>query len=186
MATTTLHHQIWISAPAHTVYEAVSTAEGLSQWWGEHKSTFEPGGSADQIVVESESEAVVVNDDALVEATGAIPTQREYISHSPGEIHGLVVWQVLDRVPDRMIAFECVSEHSSESPASAWTGTKFTILVTEKIAPSWMDMGDAPVSVVDLTHTGWDEESPYLGFCNTAWGEVMTMLKTHCESPKAA
>ncbi|MDH5823935.1 hypothetical protein QFW77_13200 [Luteimonas sp. RD2P54] len=39
-----------------------------------------------------------------------------------------------------------------------------------------------PMTVVDFQHRGWDEESPFFGFCNCAWGVVLDMLKRWCES----
>lgn len=35
----TIYHQVWINAPVAKVYEAISTADGLSSWWAPHTST---------------------------------------------------------------------------------------------------------------------------------------------------
>ena len=35
----TLYHQVWINAPAARVYEALSTAEGISNWWDKQTAT---------------------------------------------------------------------------------------------------------------------------------------------------
>ncbi len=35
----TLYHQVQINAPAATVYEALSSAEGTSKWWDKQTAT---------------------------------------------------------------------------------------------------------------------------------------------------
>jgi hypothetical protein len=35
--------------------------------------------------------------------------------------------------------------------------------------------------VLEFRHSGWDEDSPFLGFCNFAWGAVLMMLKQWSE-----
>jgi hypothetical protein len=37
--------------------------------------------------------------------------------------------------------------------------------------------GERILTVLDFRHSGWDEKSEYLGFCNFAWGETLLMLK---------
>lgn len=150
---TTLYHQVWIDAPAAKVYEALATAEGLGGWWAPHTST--------------ETEEGLV------------------LAHSPGEAHGDVRMKVLDRTPDRRIEWEIVSTHPERSPASAWTGTHIIFEIVEKPSPGhWMGMDDdgRTMTVLNFRHTGWDENSGFLGFCNYAWGVTLDMLRQSCES----
>ena len=38
-----------------------------------------------------------------------------------------------------------------------------------------------PDTTLDFRHSGWDETSPYLGFCNHQWGIALQALRRHCE-----
>ena len=38
------------------------------------------------------------------------------------------------------------------------------------------------LTVLDFRHSGWDENSEFLGFCNFAGGETLLRLKQSCES----
>jgi hypothetical protein len=149
----TLYHQVWIDAPVAKVYEGISTAEGLGRWWAPHTS------------VET--------------AAGLV------MSHDPGVEHGEVKMKVLDRVQDRRVEWEIVSRHPQSSPASAWSGTHIVFELAERENPGHRlgISSDRPhMTVLDFRHSGWDENSEYLGFCNFAWGETLLMLKQWCES----
>lgn len=149
----TLYHQVWMNAPVSTVYAAISTATGLGQWWAPHTSAQTP--------------------DGLV------------LAHNPGPEHGEVRMKVLDMVPDRRVEWEIISTHPRRSPASAWTGTHVIFELAERENPG-ARLGiehDGPrMTVLEFRHTGWDEGSEYLGFCNFAWGATLVMLKQWCES----
>ena len=149
----TLTHQVWIDAALSRVYEALATAEGLGSWWAPHTST--------------ETEDGVV------------------LAHSPGEGHGDVQMKVIESDPTGRVEWEIISTHPRRSPASAWTDTRIIFEITEQPSPGhWMGMNNEgqPMSVVDFRHTGWDENSAYLGFCNYAWGLTLDMLRNWCES----
>lgn len=49
---------------------------------------------------------------------------ERYLEHDPEHGHGIVRLKVNRLEVDEYIEWECVSHHSEESPASAWTGTK--------------------------------------------------------------
>jgi hypothetical protein len=38
------------------------------------------------------------------------------------------------------------------------------------------------MTVVDFSHSGWDEGSEFLGFCNYAWGVTLDLLRKSCEA----
>jgi hypothetical protein len=41
------------------------------------------------------------------------------------------------------------------------------------------------MTVVEFRHSGWDVNSPFFRFCNTAWGVTLWMLQQWCESEAA-
>lgn len=148
----TLHHQVWIDAPVSKVYGALATADGLGTWWAPHTST--------------------ETEDGLI------------LSHNPGPEHGEVKLKVLDRIPDRRVEWEVVSTHPPTSPAFGWMGTRILFELDERDNPGTRMgvVGGGPrMTVLDLRHSGWDEESEYFGFCTYAWGLTMLMLKDGCE-----
>ena len=87
---------------------------------------------------------------------------------------------VTRREPDRLLQWKCISRHDASTPASAWTGTVITFSLAGRAASKAASAKWAaavPVQTVLLfTHEGWDETSPFLGFCNTAWAEVLQKL----------
>ena len=149
----TLYHQVWINAPVSKVYEALATADGLGSWWAPHTST--------------------KTDAGLV------------LAHSPGAQHGDVKMKVLDTTQDKRVEWEIISTHPKRSPASAWTGTHIIFEITERDNPGpWLGISDGGphMAVLEFRHSGWNENSEYIGFCNFAWGETLLMLKKWCES----
>jgi len=151
----TLQHQVWINAPVATAYQLLATAEGLSQWWAPHTS--------------SETGAGLV------------------LTHDPGPAHGPVKMKVIERIPNRRVEWEIISTHPKSSPASAWTGTRIVFEIVERdniAALSGFGKDGDRVAVVEFRHSGWDEHSPYFGFCNFAWGQALNMLKQSCEAQR--
>ena len=149
----TLYHQVWINAPIATLYATVATVEGVESWWGK--------------------QTAVQTDDGLV------------LEHNPGPMHGVVRLKVLETVPDKRVEWTCISNHPEASPASAWTGTHLGFDITERAnvaAMSGFGHDGDRVAVLDFRHSGWDEASPFLGFCNFAWGQVLKALKGVCEA----
>jgi hypothetical protein len=149
---TTLHHQVWIKAPVARVYNALATADGLSGWWAPHTTT--------------ETAAGIV------------------LGHSPGPAHGEVQMLVLEASPGR-IEWEIVSTHPRQSPASAWTGAHIIFELSERPSPGqWMGLDNEGeiMTVVNFAHSGWDEGSEFLGFCNYAWGVTLDLLRQWCET----
>jgi uncharacterized protein YndB with AHSA1/START domain len=149
----TLYHQVWINAPIARLYAAIATVEGVESWWGK--------------------QTAVQTEDGLV------------LEHNPGPMHGVVSLKVLKTVPDKRVEWTCISRHPAASPASAWTGThlRFDIAERDNVAAlSGFGRDGEPVAVLDFRHSGWDEGSPFLGFCNFAWGQVLNGLKGVCEA----
>lgn len=148
----TLRHQVWIDAPIEKVYAALATAEGLGTWWAPHRSRETPEG--------------------LV------------LSHSPGPATGDVEMLVLLRTPPSRVEWKIISHHPKESPASSWTGTRIVFALSVRPSPGhWLGMQNegAQMTVLDFEHRGWDPASPFLGFCNWAWGVTLDMLRRAAE-----
>jgi uncharacterized protein YndB with AHSA1/START domain len=148
----TIYHQVWIEAPVAKVYAAIATAEGLGKWWAPHTTT--------------------VTDDGLV------------LAHDPGERHGEVKLKVIDLIENERIEWEVISSHPEQSPASGWMGTRILFELDERENPGgWLGMeaGERKLTVLEFRHSGWAEDSPFLGFCNFAWGAVLGMLKEWAE-----
>jgi uncharacterized protein YndB with AHSA1/START domain len=144
----TLHHQVWINAPVAGVYERISTAEGLGRWWAPHTST--------------RTEAGLV------------------LAHDPGPAHGPVQFRVLERTANRRVEWEVISTHPRSSPASAWTGTRIAFEIEERdniASQSGFGRDSDRVAVLEFRHSGWDESSPYFGFCNFAWGQALQLFQ---------
>jgi uncharacterized protein YndB with AHSA1/START domain len=154
----TIYHQLAIAVPVERVYAAISTHAGIGTWW--------------------DKQTPVQTDQGLV------------LEHSPGPKHGVVKLKVLELVPNKRVEWECISSHPPESPASAWTGTHFVFEISEResaAATVERECGatgarDEHVTTVDFRQTNYDESSKFAGFNNFAWGQVLTNIKSVCES----
>jgi uncharacterized protein YndB with AHSA1/START domain len=96
----------------------------------------------------------------------------QVLEFRPGPAHGVLRMKVLERREGRRVEWECTSTHPETSPASAWTGTHVAFEIREA-------EGGA---ILDFRHSGWDEASPFLGFCNFGWGVALQKLKETCEA----
>jgi uncharacterized protein YndB with AHSA1/START domain len=111
------------------------------------------------------------------------------LEHNPGPKHGVVRLRVVDLVPNRRVEWECVSRHPADSPASAWTGTRFIFELSEDESPASVAERDCAAAgearrivTVDFRQTGYDTNSVFFGFNNFAWASVLANLKKVCES----
>ena len=111
----------------------------------------------------------------------------DVLEHNPGDEHGTVRLKIVEKAPNERIEWECISEHSEDSPASAWTGTHFIFELTDADTPasiiesSCADFKPDAITSLDFTQTNYDESSKYFGFNNHAWGQVLQGLKRVCE-----
>ena len=104
------------------------------------------------------------------------------LEFNPGAAHGTLKAKVLDLVPGKRVEWEFISTHPKSSPASAWTGTHAVFEVTERKPPAFEVIKNARMAVLDFRHSGWDENSEWLGYCNSGWGEALQRLKQLTES----
>lgn len=150
----TLHHQVWINAPLSKVYEALSTAEGLGQWWAPHTSTRTDAGL---VLAHGAGSA---HGEVRLKVLETIPDRR-------------VAWEVVSTHPPR-----------SPASAWTGTRITFEITERENPGEWLGLNDEVPrMAVLEFRHSGWNEASEYYGFCNFAWGETLLMLKQWCELP---
>jgi uncharacterized protein YndB with AHSA1/START domain len=150
----TLYHQVWIDAPASTVYDALATAEGLGKWWAPHTST-----ETDEGLVLSHSPGAE-HGDVKMKVIDMTPDKR-------------VAWEIISTHPQRSPASawtgtRIVFEIAERENPGAWLG---------------ISSSSRTLSVLNFRHSGWDEESEFFGFCNFAWGHTLLMLQQWCEAP---
>jgi len=107
--------------------------------------------------------------------------QGAVLEHNPGPEHRVVKLKVMDFTSDKRVEWKCISEHPESSPASAWTGTHIVFEITRRAVPPWA-AEKKDMTILTFRHSGWDDDSEYLGFCNFAWGQVLQKLKQVCES----
>lgn len=103
------------------------------------------------------------------------------LEHNPGPEHGIVRMRVVELLPNRRVEWECISAHPKSSPASVWTGTHFIFELAEP-DDDGIARNSERTTILDFRQTGYDEESNFYGFNNSAWGQVMHNLKQVIES----
>lgn len=143
-----IHHQIWIDAPIATVYRALASAEGLSRWWIPHQD------------VERDGERL--------------------LCHHAGSSHGAVLLRVLEASAERCLRWEVISRHPPQSPAAGWMGTEIRFDLARRASPGpWLGLDNPgePMTVLDLRHLGWREDSGFLGHCSLAWAQTLLRLR---------
>ena len=105
----------------------------------------------------------------------AAQTDRGLVmEHDPGPQHGVVKLRVVEHLPSRRVEWECISTHPSSSPASAWTGKRFTFELVER----------GGTTTVNFSQTGYDEQSEFFASNNFAWAQVLANLKRVVESER--
>jgi uncharacterized protein YndB with AHSA1/START domain len=153
----TIHHQLWIQAPAADVYDAIATAEGLSRWWGPHKSSDEDGA----------------------------PVVSHNPGPEHGEVRLKVLDRIRDRrVEWECIS---THPKSSPASVWTGTHFIWDISQRKNIASqSGVEKdGDDQVTLLDFRQTGYDEHSEFFERNNSAWAGVLENLKQVCESASA-
>lgn len=150
----TMYHQVWVNASTAKLYEAISTADGLSRWWAHHESTETDAGlvlshspGPEHGVVKQKVIDLVPNKRVEWECISTRHPKSSPASAWPGT-H--VIWEISER----------------KNP-----GKRLGISSRRR-----------QMALLDFRHSGWDANSEYFGFCNFAWGEVLLMLKKWCES----
>jgi hypothetical protein len=93
---------------------------------------------------------------------------------------------ILERIPNRLFKWKCISRHSENTPGSAWTGTTMSFALGDRassVVASQKWAREIPLqTVLSFAHEGWDENSRFFAFCNTAWAAVLQMLADKAKS----
>jgi uncharacterized protein YndB with AHSA1/START domain len=150
----TVHHQLWINAPASTVYDAIATADGLSRWWGPHKS----GKTEDGTLVVSHNPGPE-HGEVRLKVLDRIRDKR-------------VEWECISTHPQSSPASVWTGTHF------------FWDMSERKNVASQSGVGKDgdQVTLLDFRQTGYDEQSEFFGRNNAAWAGVLQDLKRVCES----
>ena len=154
---TTIHHQVAIVAPVEKVYEALSSAEGVSTWWDK------------QTPVQTEQGLVLEHSPGpkhgvvRLRVLAPITNQR-------------VEWECISNHPPESPASAWTGTHFifdlSEQESAASTAIR-------ECAASGAQ--DKRITTLDFRQTNYNEGSQYAGFNNFAWALVLSKLKDECE-----
>ena len=87
---------------------------------------------------------------------------------------------ILERERNNLFKWQCISSHSEDVPASAWTGTTMTFALGDRssspIAQEKWAKKFPLKTVLTFAHDGWDDSSRFLPFCNSSWASVLQQL----------
>jgi Activator of Hsp90 ATPase homolog 1-like protein len=151
-----IHHEVWIDAERPVVFEAITTRAGLDAWWGK------------ALVAEPEVGSVVEFD------------------HGLGAPLRMGIADVA--VPERL-TWRCISEFGDAGmPGSEWLGHCLTFELAvggEDPSAGWLRdrLGLCEnFTILRFRHSGWEPDSRWRAFCNSAWGVTLDGLKRHCET----
>ena len=150
----TIRHQVMIDAPVAKVYEALSTADGISTWWDKQTPTQTDRG----LVLEHNPgpEHGVVK----LRVVELVPNKR-------------VEWECISSHPK-----------SSPASAWTGTHFIFEIVERDNVVSSGSNPNQLRATTLDSCQAGYDERSEFFGSNNLAWGEVLENLKQVVESQR--
>jgi uncharacterized protein YndB with AHSA1/START domain len=99
--------------------------------------------------------------------------------------HGLgdpLRMEITDLVPNARVTWRCVSEfHDAKNPASEWTGQTLQFDLTPRTEVELLSRKQR-ATIVRLRVTGWPPNARWYGFCNSAWGQTLSVnLKNSVE-----
>ena len=151
----TIRHQVLINAPVAKVYEAISTAEGISTWWDKQTPTETDRG----LVLEHNPgpEHGVVK----LRVVELVPSKR-------------VEWECISSHPK-----------SSPASAWTGTRFIFEIAERDSAASSASKPNQARATALDFCQDGYDERSEFFESNKLAWEEVLQNLKKVMESQRS-
>jgi hypothetical protein len=148
-----IEHEVWINARRETVFNVISTRQGLDSWWG-------PVVSAS-----SEIGAVIEFDHGHGE-----PIQMRVVDFASGE---RFEWENVNTFTDPVnpasewsgtsISFDLRDGHPTGFPS---LDAHFTV---------------DPFTILQFRHIGWPVDARWLAFCNYGWGVTLAGLAEHCE-----
>ncbi|GAA3088606.1 hypothetical protein GCM10010464_60720 [Pseudonocardia yunnanensis] len=152
----TIHLEVWINADRKSVFEAITSKDGLDAWWGTVLTAAPEIGS----VVEFDH------------GHGDLLRMR-IVDLVPGE---WVEWRCLSDFHDP-------TNPASDWLGHRFTFALRTVRrdrVGSLLAP--LVTGEE-FTVLEFRQEGWSSDARWYAFCNCAWGETLGVnLKNHCEA----
>jgi uncharacterized protein YndB with AHSA1/START domain len=92
--------------------------------------------------------------------------------------HGLgdpLRMEITELVPNERLTWKCISAFSDPSnPASEWTGQTFSFELSPRTDVELLG-SKQNVTLLRLRVAGWPPEARWYGFCNTAWGQTLSV-----------
>lgn len=154
----TIYHEVWIDAPRETVFQAISTREGLDGWWGPVVSV---GSEVDSVVTFDHGQGDLLR----MRITDLVPDRR-------------IAWKcVTDFTDPRNPASEWLgSRLSFDLEDGGRTG----------FGPIDSAFRNDRITILRFRHGGWPENSRWFGFCNYAWGVTLEALSSYCVDAASA
>ncbi len=151
----TIRHQVLINAPVAKVYEALSTADGISTWWDKQTATQTDRG----LVLEHNPgpEHGVVK----LRVVEQVPNKR-------------VEWECISTHPK-----------SSPASAWTGTHFIFEIVERDNVVSSGANPDQVRATTLDFSQDRYDERSEFFESNKLAWGEVLQNLKQVMESQRS-
>lgn len=154
-----IQHEIWIQADPRTVFDAVTTQQGLNAWW----ATASNGGTQVGEVIDFEH------------GHGA-PLRMRVSEVAPNQ---LVEWECISEFDDpgspatewhgHRLRFEL--EPVPRDTQHAW--------LRERL---FAERPDDEVTILRFRQNGWSPDDRWYSFCNTAWGVTLVGIQQHCET----
>ena len=143
----TIRHHVLIDAQVAKVYQAISTAEGISTWWDKQTLTQTDRG----VVLEHNPgpEHGVVK----LRVVELVPNKR-------------VEWECISTHPKGSLGFRLTGTHFI-----------FEITERNNIPSSGSNPNQIRATTLDFCQDGYDERSEFLNSTKSAWGEVLQNLK---------
>ena len=153
---TTLYHRLLIEAPANTVYDAVTLAEGLSAWWTPNAAAQPEVGSV-----------------ARFPFGPGYHKEMKITALEPGR---LVQWECIMGAEEWIgtyITFKLYESNGQLSDSHP-----------EMAGQAQQLRSRDAVTVVDFAHANWKGHTPMFAECNYTWGRFLRSLKLYCETGK--
>jgi len=158
----TIRHEIWIQADRPTVFDAVTTQQGLDAWWGKALN----GAAQVGDVVEFDHG---LGASLRMRVTDFVPNQR-------------VEWECISDF----------SDPGSPASEWLGSRLRFTLEQAPADAQhAWLrerlfaEHPEREITILRFQHAGWAADARWYGFCNTAWGVTLAGIQQHCEAMAA-
>jgi uncharacterized protein YndB with AHSA1/START domain len=156
----TIGHEVWIKAEAPTVFDALTTQDGLDGWWGKAVSA-EP--EVGHVVEFDHGHGAPV----LMRIIELVPNERvvrRCVSDHTNPGHPGSDWLGTD------LSFTLSS--AEDDPLAGW--------LSSALNP---EGSPRDITILRFDHTGWKRGARWFAFCNGAWGATLNdNLLNYCQT----